>query len=109
MKETAIAEMLMNCSIEDANITITVCDQNGTETEIVLLKPDDLINEVVEAGETIELVFSNMKIFKGIFDSVEDEDGELVIYIRSIVGTSYLIGLPFDKLIGYYKDNENDA
>lgn len=103
MKETAIAEMLNNSSIEEAKIIINVCNQNGEVNKVTLQDPDDLINEVLASGEIVHLVFSNWKIYTGIFDSVEDEDGQLVIYIRAIDAKEHLYGLPFDRLVGYYK------
>lgn len=103
MKENAIAEMLNNCSIEEAKIIINVCNQNGEVKKVTLQDPDDLINEVLASGEIVNLVFSNWKIYTGIFDSVEDEDGQLVIYIRAVDAKEHLYGLPFDRLIGYYK------
>lgn len=103
MKENAIAEMLNNCSIEEAKIIINVCNQNGEVNKVTLQDPDDLINEVLASGEIVNLVFSNWKIYTGIFDSVEDEDGQLVIYIRAVDAKEHLYGLPFDRLVGYYK------
>lgn len=103
MKENAIAEMLNNCSIEEAKIIINVCNQNGDVNKVTLQDPDDLINEVLASGEIVNLVFSNWKIYTGIFDSVEDEDGQLVIYIRAVDAKEHLYGLPFDRLVGYYK------
>lgn len=107
MKETAIAEMLNNCSIEDAKIIINVCDQNGEVHKVTLQDPEDLINEVLPSGEVVNLVFSNWKIYTGIFDSVEDEDGQLVIYIRAVNAKDHLYGLPFDRLVGYYQKNRS--
>ena len=103
MKENAIAEMQNNCSIEEAKIIINVCNQNGEVNKVTLQDPDDLINEVLASGEIVNLVFSNWKIYTGIFDSVEDEDGQLVIYIRAVDAKEHLYGLPFDRLVGYYK------
>lgn len=103
MKENAIAEMLNNSSIEEAKIIINVCNQNGEVNKVTLQDPDDLINEVLASGEIVNLVFSNWKIYTGIFDSVEDEDGQLVIYIRAVDAKEHLYGLPFDRLVGYYK------
>lgn len=103
MKENAIAEMLYNSSIEEAKIIINVCNQNGKVAKVTLHDPDDLINEVLAPGEIVNLVFSNWKIYTGIFDSVEDEDGQLVIYIRAVNAKEHLYGLPFDRLVGYYK------
>lgn len=103
MKENSIAEMLNNSSIEKAKIIINVCDQNGDVAQVVLQDPDDLINEALAPGEIVNLVFANWKIYIGIFDSVEDEDGQLVIYIRAVDAKHHLYGLPFDRLVGYYK------
>lgn len=103
MKENAIAEMLNNSSIEEAKIIINVCNQNGEVNKVTLQDPDDLINEVLASGEIVNLVFSNWKIYTGIFDSVEDVDGQLVIYIRAVDAKEHLYGLPFDRLVGYYK------
>lgn len=103
MKENAIAEMLNNSSIEEAKIIINVCNQNGEVNKVTLLDPDDLINGVLASGVIVNLVFSNWKIYTGIFDSVEDEDGQLVIYIRAVDAKEHLYGLPFDRLVGYYK------
>lgn len=103
MKETAIAEMLNNCSIEEAKIIINVCDQNGEVAKVTLQNPDDLINGALAPGKIVNLVFANWKIYTGIFDSVEDEDGQLVIYILAVDAKDHLYGLPFDRLVGYYK------
>lgn len=103
MKENAIAEMLNNSSIEEAKIIINVCDQNGDVDKVTLQDPDDLINEVVAPGEEINLVYPNWKIYTGIFDCVDDEDGQLVIYFRAVGAKDHLYSLPFDRLVGYYK------
>lgn len=103
MKETAIAEMLNNSSIEEARIIINVCDKNGNIAKVMLKDPDDLINEALAPGKIVNLVFANWKIYTGIFDSVEDEDGQFVIYIRAVNAKDHLYGLPFDRLIGYYQ------
>lgn len=103
MEENAIAEMLNNSSIEEAKIIINVCDQNGNVAKVTLQDPDDLINEALAPGKIVNLVFANWKIYTGIFDSVEDEDGQLVIYIRAVDAKDHLYGLPFDRLVGYYQ------
>ena len=47
-------------------------------------------------------MFANWKIYTGIFDSLEDEDGEYILYIKPRSGASYGVGLAYDKLVGYY-------
>lgn len=101
MKVNAIAQMLDNLSIYDTKIIVTVCDENGIKTEMELLSPDDLINGAVDAGCNIQMFFSNGKIFSGKFDSVEDEDGQLVVYVGN-AKSGLFYGFPFDKLVGYY-------
>lgn len=104
MKVNAIAQMLTHPSFNNAQIIITVTDKDGAEKEIALLDPDDFVNEAVPSGTTVHMVYSNCKIYTGVLDSLEDEDGQLVIYIRSVRDQSTISGFPFDKLVGYYKE-----
>lgn len=104
MKETAIAQMLQNCDITDSQITINIQEPDGAVREITLKDPEDFMNEVVPKGSVVNLVFPDWKIYTGIFDTLEDDNGEFVLYIRPISGASWEACLPFAKLVGYYTD-----
>lgn len=104
MKESAIAQLLQNCDITEAMLVINIQTANGDKKEITLKDSEDFMNDVVKKGTIVNLVFSNWKIYTGIFDSLEDEDGEYVLYLKPRSGASYGVGLAYDKLVGYYLD-----
>lgn len=104
MKESAIAQLLQNCDITEAMLVINIQTANGDKKEITLKDSEDFMNDVVKKGTIVNLVFANWKIYTGIFDSLEDEDGEYVLYIKTRSGASYGVCLPYSKLVGYYID-----
>lgn len=104
MKESAIAQLLQNCDITEAILVINIQTADGDKKEITLKDSEDFMNDLVKKGTTVNLVFSNWKIYTGIFDSLEDEDGEYVLYIKPKSGAAYGVCLPYDKLVGYYID-----
>lgn len=104
MKESAIAQLLQNCDITEAMLVINIQTANGDKKEITLKDSEDFMNDVVKKGTIVNLVFANWKIYTGIFDSLEDEDGEYVLYIKPKSGASYGVCLPYSKLVGYYID-----
>lgn len=104
MKESAIAQLLQNCDITETKLVINVHNADGVTKEITLKDPEDFMNDVVKKGTIVNLVFANWKIYTGIFDSLEDEDGEYVLYIKPKSGAAYGVCLSYDKLVGYYID-----
>lgn len=104
MKESAIAQLLQNCDITEAILVINIQTADGDKKEITLKDSEDFMNDLVKKGTTVNLVFSNWKIYTGIFDSLEDEDGEYVLYIKPKSGAADGVCLPYDKLVGYYID-----
>lgn len=104
MKESAIAQLLQNCDITEAMLVINIQTANGDKKEITLKDSEDFMNDLVKKGTIVNLVFANWKIYTGIFDSLEDEEGEYVLYIKPRSGASYGVCLPYDKLVGYYLD-----
>lgn len=104
MKESAIAQLLQNCDITEAILVINIQTADGDKKEITLKDSEDFMNDLVKKGTTVNLVFSNWKIYTGIFDSLEDEDGEYVLYIKPRSGVSSGVCLPYNKLVGYYID-----
>ena len=104
MKESAIAQLLQNCDITEAILVINIQTADGDKKEITLKDSEDFMNDLVKKGTTVNLVFSNWKIYTGIFDSLEDEDGEYVLYIKPRSGASSGVCLPYNKLVGYYID-----
>lgn len=105
MKESSIAQLLQNCDITESKLVINVQNADGDTKEITLKDSEDFMNDLVKQGTIVNLVFANWKIYTGIFDSLEDEDGEYVLYIKSKSGASYGVCLPYDKLVGYYTDD----
>ena len=104
MKESAIAKLLQNCDITEAMLVINIQTADGDKKEITLKDSEDFMNDLVKKGTIVNLVFANWKIYTGIFDSLEDEEGEYVLYIKPRSGASYGVCLPYDKLVGYYLD-----
>lgn len=103
MKQSAIAQLLNNCDITESKVVIGITLPDGTSKEGIVLKDtDDFLNETIQEGTKVNLVFVNTKIYTGLFDSLEDEDGEYVIYIRPAENTTMVFGFPFDKCVGYY-------
>lgn len=105
MKESTIAQFLQNSDITDLKLVVNVESPDGVKKEITLKDSEDFINELVKQGTIVNLVFSNWKIYTGIFDSLEDEDGEYVIYLRPQSKDTYEACLPYEKLVGYYTDD----
>lgn len=105
MKESAIAQLLQNCDITESKLVINVENPDGVKKEITLKDSEDFMNDLVKKGTIVSLVFSNWKIYTGIFDSLEDEDGEYVLYIKPKSDFPYGVCLPYDKLVGYYTDD----
>lgn len=103
MRESAIAQLLQNCDLTEVNLEITGLD--GVKKVIPLKDPEDFMNDVVKQGTIVNLVFSYGTICTGIFDSIADEDGVFVIYLRPKSDVSYEVGLAYDKLLGYYTDD----
>lgn len=106
MKSIATADILKDVCIDDATIHITFFNQDGTKGAATLRSPEDFVNEIVPEGSSVNLVYMNHKIYSGLYQYVLDEDGQLVIYIRSTGGARFLYGLPYDKLVGYFKDSD---
>lgn len=104
MKESAIAQLLQNCDIIETKLVINVENADSVKKEISLKDSEDFMNDLVKKGTIVNLVFSNWKIYTGIFDSLEDEDGEYVLYLKPRSSASYGVGLAYDKLVGYYLD-----
>lgn len=104
MKKTFI-EMQNKSSVADVKIYITVCNQEGDAYETALQNPEDLLNDIVNPGDIINLVFSNWEIYSGVYEYIDDEDGQLVLYIRGVELQEHLYCLPYEQLIGYYKSN----
>lgn len=105
MKESTTAQLIKNCEITGSKVVIEVCDENGSVKEITLNDSDDFMNDVVKQGAALNLVFSDGRIYTGIFYSFEDEDGEYVIYILPEADANWCVCLPYRKLVGYYIDN----
>lgn len=105
MREKANPFMLNNSTIEEVKYNITVCNPEGDAYEVTLFSPEDLLNETVPAGEIINLVYSNGEIYTGIYEYIEDEDGQIVIYLRHVDAQDHRYCLPFVSLVGYYKSN----
>ncbi|WP_304968283.1 hypothetical protein [uncultured Duncaniella sp.] len=94
--------MLNSATVSDAAVEITVQTIDGKTMNIRLKDAEDFPNEVVAEGTFVNLVYASGKIFSGFFDSVEDEDGELAIYLTSKPGNKFGSVFPFKHLIGYY-------
>lgn len=103
MKGNAITELLKQSTIEEVKVIIKVRNQNGEVDMITLQDSDDIINGVILPGEKVNLVFRNAEIYSGIFDSVEDNSGQIIIYLRSRGEQGRLFVFPFDALLGYFK------
>lgn len=106
MKETAIAQLLNNCDITEAKVVIDISRPDGNRKNGIVLKaPEDFMNDLVEKDTKVNLVFANTKIYTGFFASLEDEDGEYVLYIRPEKDSKWGVCLPYDKLVGYYLED----
>ena len=105
MNNTA-ADIQRDICIDDATIHISYINQDGSKGAVALRSPEDFVNEIVPEGSPVNLVYKNKKIYSGLYQYVLDEDGQLVIYIRSTGGARFLYGLPYDKLVGYFKDSD---
>lgn len=106
MKNIATTDIQKDVCIDDATIHITYINQDGSKGAVALRSPEDFVNEIVPEGSSVNLVYKNNKIYSGLFQYVLEKDGELVIYIQSIGGARFLYGLPYDKLVGYFKDSD---
>lgn len=104
MKEFAIAQLLSNCDITESKLVIEVQNSDGARKEITLKDAEDFMNEIVNEGTVINLIFQDGKIYTGIFVSLEDEDGEYILYIRPIANKPMVVCMPYKKLVGYYTD-----
>ena len=99
-------ELMKHPDVEAVEISIQVRAENGTEHNIMVRPAEDFLNDVVPEGVAVNLVYMNNKIYSGLYQYVLDEDGQLVIYIQSTGGARFLYGLPYDKLVGYFKDSD---
>ncbi len=104
MKESAIAQLLMSSDITESKMVINVRNDDGSTKEVTLKDPEDFLNEHVPQGTTVNLVFSNWRIYTGIYEYIEDEEGEFVLYVKPKPDSPYRICLPYYKLVGYYID-----
>ena len=105
MKESAIAQLLKNCDITESKLVINVQNADGDTKEITLKDSEDFMNDAVEHGTIFNLVSATPEIYTGVFDSLEDEDGEYILYIQPLTGYYYGACLPYNKLVGYYTED----
>lgn len=106
MKKTAIEQLLNNFDITEAKVVISISRPDGSRKNGIVLKaPEDFMNDLVEKDTKVNLVFANAKIYTGFFDSLEDEDGEYVLYIHPEKDSKWGECLPYDKLVGYYLED----
>lgn len=102
MRKSAIDQLVQNCDITE--VWLERKGPDDVKKVIPLKDPEDFMNDVVKQGTIVNLVFSYGTICTGIFDSIADEDGVFVIYLRPKSDVSYEVGLAYDKLLGYYTD-----
>lgn len=100
MRKSAINQLGQIC-----DITLEIKGPDDVKKVIPLKDPEDFMNDIVKQGTIVNLVFSYGTICTGIFDSIADEDGVFVIYLRPKSDVSYEVGLAYDKLLGYYTDD----
>ena len=106
MEKNVFTELVKHADVEAVQLSIKERAEDGTEHYIVVRPAEDFLNETVPEGTPVNLVYMNNKIYSGLYQYVLDEDGQLVIYIQSTGGARFLYGLPYDKLVGYFKDSD---
>lgn len=64
--------------------TAEITLQNGKKLKLLMLDPEDFLNDVVPAGRMIVLITNKMKVEKGEFLHLEADESGVYIFIRSI-------------------------
>lgn len=64
--------------------TAEITLQNGKRMKLLLLDPEDFLNDVVPSGRMIVLITKKMKVDKGEYLHLEADESGVYLFIRSI-------------------------